>query len=341
MARTLVLGGAGFIGYHLVRHLAESGQDRVTVVDNLSRGRLDRDMEQLLADHPQVELTTGDLTVPGTFGEIRGSFDRVYLLAGIVGVRNVEADPARVLQANTAIIMNTLEWIRQEGCGRLMFASTSETYAGSVESGIAPVPTAEEAPLAILDIQHPRYCYALTKMLGEAAVTHYSRKYSFEAAIVRYHNVYGPRMGFDHVIPELMERIYQRRDPMPVYGLDQTRAFCYVTDAVEASVALMECRIEGCEIVHVGNGNEEIAVGELLQKLLETEGFHPTVQPLPAPSGAVARRCPDISKLSALTEFQPRVGIDQGLVLTWDWYRERLAIGEGVVGSHKAGGSRA
>jgi UDP-glucose 4-epimerase/UDP-glucuronate decarboxylase len=127
-------------------------------------------------------------------------------------------------------------------------------------------------------------------------------------------------MGFDHVIPELMERIWRRKDPFPVYGLNQTRAFCYVTDAIEASQQLMTCQLETCEIVHIGNDREEITIQNLLEKLLDQTQFYPTVEPLPAPPSAVSRRCPDITKLRDMTGFHPRIGIDVGLSQTWQWY---------------------
>jgi UDP-glucose 4-epimerase/UDP-glucuronate decarboxylase len=249
-----------------------------------------------------------------------GPFDHVYLLAGIVGVRRVQDDPIRVLRANTGIIFSALEWLADVGCGRLLFASTSETYAGSVQLGLAPVPTGEDVPLSVLDIQHPRATYALTKMLGEATVSHFACNSAFEAVIARFHNVYGPRMGMSHAVPELMQRIHRRMDPLPVYGLDQTRAFCYVTDAVRACLSLMDCSLDGPQIVNVGNGGEEVSVRELVDRLFEVTSFKPEIQSSPAAPGGVPRRCPDISKLRILTGFQPEVSLTRGLAMTWDWY---------------------
>jgi UDP-glucuronate decarboxylase len=189
-------------------------------------------------------------------------------------------------------------------------------------------------PVGVTDSQGARSTYALSKIGGESAVTHYADAYGFEAVIVRYHNVYGPRMGFDHVIPELMERALNEVDPFPVYGLEQTRAFCYVTDAVDASLALMNCRLDQCELVHVGNDNE-IRISELLEKVLGGTGFQPAIQALPAAASSVSRRCPDIGKLRRLTGFSPMVSIQEGLALTWDWYRQnrRPNVESGFVAS--------
>jgi UDP-glucuronate decarboxylase len=275
-------------------------------------------LEELLTENINLNLLTGDLTYPSVFDQLIEKFDEIYLFASIVGVGNVQADPANVIRTNSLIILNTLEWVRQMGCGRLLFSSSSETYAGAVESGLAGIPTAESSPAV--------------QMLGEAAVTHYSNSYGFQAVITRYHNVYGPRMGFSHVIPELMERITQGIDPLPVYGMDQTRAFCYVSDAVDASRALMRCELDSCEIVHVGNDREEIRVRDLLDMILRTEDSHPAVEELPAPTASIDRRCPDISKLRAMTGFEPKIDIEQGLNLTLDWYRSVLRSAAGPVG---------
>src|SRR5207237_1177944 len=118
------------------------------------------------------------------------------------------------------------------------------------------VPTPEHVPLCIEDIGHPRFTYAVTKMLGESGFLNYSRILGFEATIVRYHNVYGPRMGFKHVIPHLVVRYRKKENPFKVYGHDQTRAFCYITDAVKGTVLAMEQPGTNGEIYHIGTQEE-------------------------------------------------------------------------------------
>jgi len=321
MDKVLVLGGAGFIGYHLLERLVREGGHQITVVDNLSRGQMDADLTNVLESNPQIKLITADLTDPLSFRQLNGPFDHVYLFAGIVGVRNVVSNPTRVVNSNTKIVINTLDWIDQVGCGRLFYASTSEAYGGMVDLDVVPVPTPENVPLGVVDILNPRSTYALTKMLGEAAVIHQSASSGFAAVIVRYHNIYGPRMGFDHVIPEIFQRLFDHVDPMPVYGMEQTRAFCYVSDAVEATLRLMNNTLPGCEIVHLGNDREETTIRNLFDKMLAVTGANPVVQELDAPVGAVNRRCPDTGKLRKLTGFEPAVGLDLGLELTWRWYQ--------------------
>jgi UDP-glucose 4-epimerase/UDP-glucuronate decarboxylase len=203
----------------------------------------------------------------------------------------------------------------------LFFASTSETYAGGVAAGHVPVPTPETVPLGVPDVAAPRFAYAASKMLGEAAVIHTARARGLRAVIGRFHNVYGPRMGTDHVIPELSLRALRREDPFRVFGPEQRRAFCHVADAVEAITRLMATEAAWGQVVNVGNDAEETAIADLVALILRTARFTPTIAARPAPAGSVPRRCPDIGRLRALTGFAPKVGLEAGVGETFDWYR--------------------
>lgn len=315
--KSLVLGGAGFIGVHLTRRLLAEGHD-VTVVDDFSRGRRDPELDAL-----DVPVISADLTDAASFGALPRDCDHVYLLAAVVGVRNVERDPARVVRINTLAVLNTLDWITAPQ--RLFFASTSEAYAGGVTAGVVPVPTPETVPLVIEDVTSPRFAYAISKMLGEAAVVHAGRAKNVPVVVGRFHNVYGPRMGADHVIPELCLRALRGEDPFVVYGTDQFRAFCHVDDAVEAMVRLMGTDAAIGRIVHIGDDSAQTNIGELAELVLKIAGHAPTVRHEPAPPGSVARRCPDLTLLRGITGYTPSVSLDDGVRRTFDWYRAHQA----------------
>lgn len=319
MARILILGGAGFVGFHLARRLAEEGPHRITLVDDLSRGRLDDDLAALLA-RPSVELVQADLTDRAALAGLPREWDQVHLLAAVVGVRHVTGDPARVLRVNTLAALNALEWATP-AAGVLFFASTSETYASGVARGDVPVPTPEAVPLSVSDIAEPRFAYAASKILGEAVVIHYAAAKGLRFVIGRLHNVYGPRMGTDHVIPELALRALAREDPFRVFGPEQRRAFCHVDDAVDAILRLVGAERAWGQIVNIGNDTEETTVADLVALVLRTAQFAPAIQPLPAPPGSVARRCPDLARLRALTGFVPKVALEAGVRETFAWYR--------------------
>ena len=302
MPRTLILGGAGFIGYHLAARLCAEGH-ALTLVDDLSRGRRDRELEALCA-RPDVTMVRADLTRPDALAGLPRQWDYVYMLAAVVGVRNVEID-----------------WLAPES-GVLFFASTSETYAGGVSAGTVPVPTPEEVALSVEDIRAPRFAYAASKILGEAAVIHTARARGLSAVIGRFHNVYGPRMGADHVIPELSLRALRRENPFRVYGADQRRAFCHVSDAVEALLRLTSTQTAWGQIVNIGNDTEETLIEDLARLVLREARFEPSLDRVAAPAGSVARRCPDIGRLRALTGFVPKVSLEVGVRDTIAWYRD-------------------
>jgi nucleoside-diphosphate-sugar epimerase len=313
--RALVLGGAGFIGVHLTRRLLAAGRS-VTIVDDFSRGRQDDELARL-----DVPVVHADLTSRDAYDRLQRGWDEIYMLVAVLGVRNVIDDPARVLRVNTLAVMNLLDWIEPDA--RLFFASTSETYAGGVNAGIVGVPTPETVPLMIEDVTAPRFTYAISKMWGEAAVVHTSRAKGFPFVIGRFHNVYGPRGGTDHVIGEMSARAIRRENPFRVWGADQARAFCYVDDATDAIVRLMGTDDAVGEIVHIGSDTETI-IADLAKLVLRLADLNPELQVLPAPPGAVARRVPDLTKLRALTGYEPRVPLEEGVRRTFAWYRESI-----------------
>jgi UDP-glucose 4-epimerase/UDP-glucuronate decarboxylase len=235
-------------------------------------------------------------------------------------VRNVEADPARVVRVNTLAALHLLDWVAPGE--RVFFASTSEVYAGGVEAGIVAVPTPEDIPVMISDITAPRFAYAVSKLLGEAAFLHTARAKRFDAVIGRFHNVYGPRMGADHVIPEMSLRALRGEDPFRVPGADQFRAFCHVDDAVEAMLRLMAAPAAAGQIVHIGNDRDETNIGDLAKLVLRLAGASPVIEPLAAPAGSVPRRCPDLTRLRDLTGYEPAVTLEEGVRSTYHWYRE-------------------
>ena len=326
--KVLLLGGAGFIGFNITKYLAENRDYSLTIADNFARGKQDDLFNELVNKHG-VKVVPGDYTDPATFDLLDKEYDQVYMLASVVGVDNANSIPHEIIRINTALIYNTLEWVRRSKIGKVLFTSTSECYAGTVDAFGYKIPTPEQVPLCIEDIAHPRFTYAVTKMLGESGFLNYSRVLGFEATIVRYHNVYGPRMGFKHVIPHLVVRFRKGEEPFKVYGYDQTRAFCYISDAVKGTVLAMEQPGTNGEIYHIGT-QDEITIGDLIHYSGELMNFNGTYENAPTYPGSVSRRCPDITKAKEQLGFEPEVGWKEGLTKTISWYNQYLEQGNKV-----------
>lgn len=327
--KVLIIGGAGFIGMNIVKELAKKNGYEITIGDNFFRGKMDAQLTKLVKDF-SIKVISGDFTEASSFNELDDDYDYVYMLASVVGVEYTQKMPNELIRINTALILNTLEWLKTSNCKKVLFTSTSECYAGTIEAFDYAVPTAEDVPLCIDDITHPRFTYAVTKMLGESGFIQYSRIYDFECTIVRYHNVYGPRMGFKHVIPQVVQRFLKNEDPFKVYGFDQTRAFNYIDDAVSGTIAAMESKDTNGEVLHIGDMKSEITIEELIHFIGDLMDYKGAYERQGAHSGSVSRRCPDTTKAQNMIGYTPKVQWKEGVKNTVDWYVNYLQSEEDV-----------
>jgi UDP-glucose 4-epimerase len=321
LSRVLITGGGGFIGAHLARHFADRDQG-VDLVDDFSRGRLDADLTALL-ERPNVRLIEKDMLVPDALEDLSADYALIFHLAAIVGVANVLDAPDRVLRRNVELLVSALELAARQGdLERFVFASTSEVYAGTLALGDLPLPTPEDAPLTVPDPRLPRTSYMLSKIFGEAM----SFQSGLPVTVVRPHNVYGPRMGLAHVIPELLQRAYEAEDGgrLGVYSVEHRRTFCHVSDAVEMFSRAAQAPEGVGETLNVGKQEPEIPIGELAELIVEVVGRRLEIEPLEAHPGSPARRCPDMTRTSEVTGYLAEVSIEDGVRDTYDWYRRNV-----------------
>ena len=319
--KILVTGAAGFIGYHLSKLL--SIDHELTLIDNFTRNKLDSSISELI-NKSNVRFINADMTKKDFYADLDSQYDFIVHLAAINGTKYFYEKPYQVLNVNILSLMNILEWINGKNCKKFIFSSSSEAYAGTISefSHINEyLPTNEEIPLSIDNPFNERYSYGGSKLIGELLTINYFKSIkSSSYSIVRYHNIYGPRMGNEHVIPEFCRRIYDKEDPFNIYGGHETRAFCFIDDAIEATKRVLFNKKCNGEIIHIGNDNEEIKIISLANKLLSMSDKDFDIKINPSPTGSVKRRCPDISKLKLLTNFQPKINIDEGLKITSSWY---------------------
>ncbi|MEM6884974.1 MAG: SDR family NAD(P)-dependent oxidoreductase [Verrucomicrobiota bacterium] len=318
MKKILITGGAGFIGFHLLKRLRQEDAE-IVLCDNLSRGVVDAELNEIL-ESPNVSLIEADLTKKEEVEKLGTGFDEVFHLAAILGVENVLRHPDEVMRVNVTATMNILDWCSNGGGKKLFFSSTSEAYAWTKLFHEIPVPTPETVPLSLTDLKNPRASYAGSKVFGELATCQYGEMRDMEYVIVRYHNVYGPRMGLDHVIPQLHQRLIQGERPLKVRSTHHMRAFCYVDDAVDLSLNIMRQSAASGEIFNIGNDTEEISIGDLASKIIKLSELEAEMDSVEAENDPIQRRCPDMSKARKILDYAPRFSLDEGLQETIAWY---------------------
>jgi nucleoside-diphosphate-sugar epimerase len=315
----LVTGGAGFIGAALVRRLVREGC-RVRVLDNQSRGSLER-LADLAGD---IEYLQADIRDPEAVIRAVKGIDSVCHLAFVNGTGFFYTMPDLVLDVGVRGIINVIDACMKENCGELILASSSEVYQSP-----PVIPTDETAPLSIPDPANPRYSYAAGKIISEVMALNYGRKHFERVLIFRPHNVYGPDMGAEHVVPQFILRMDEMcRDStgpilFPIQGTGkETRAFVFIDDFIDGLMAVVEQGRHG-EIYHIGT-TEELAIEQVARIVGEYFGRQIEIAPGEAARGGTARRCPDISKLAALG-YCPRIAFRDGLPVVAKWYVENAA----------------
>ena len=315
--RVLVTGGFGFLGSALVKALVGRGA-YVRVLDDASRGT-PASLEEAMRSG-KVELIHGDVRDSERVRQAVRGVAAVHHLAYVNGTQRFYTQPAHVLDVGVKGMVNVIDACLDEGVEELLLVSSSEVYQTPSQ-----IPTDETVPLSIPDPLNSRYSYGGGKIISELMAINYGREYFRRVLIVRPHNVFGPRMGKEHVIPQLIDRLLALRtaDPeetirLPIQGSgEQTRAFIFIDDFTEALCMVLE-RGEHLNIYHLGTMEERSITG-VAQAV--AQAMNVTIQIVPGPEapGGTRRRCPDTGKLTALG-FRPRFSFDEALRITVDWY---------------------
>jgi nucleoside-diphosphate-sugar epimerase len=241
-------------------------------------------------------------------------------LAYINGTEFFYTRPDLILEVATKGMMNVLDACVAEGVRELVLASSSEVYQ-------APpvIPTDESAPLTVPDVLNARFSYGGGKIISELLAVNYGRKHFDRTLIVRPHNVYGPDMGREHVIPQFILRVKECGDRQPGRVLDfaiqgtgdETRAFIYIDDFTRALVRVIESG-EPLGIYHIGT-DFEVSIRDLAYLVARACGREIRIVPGELLPGSTPRRCPDVTKLRRLG-FEPEVPLEEGVRRTAQWY---------------------
>ena len=308
----LVTGGAGFIGSHLVEKLAAQG-NKVISMDNYFRGSL-KNLTKF--SKKNIIKKKGDVRNLSNWPKYKGKIDGVFHLAAINGTPNFYSIPEVVLDVNVKGIINALQYVIKNKIKYFAFASSSETYGIPEE-----FPTPESAKLVVPDIKNPRWSYAASKTIGEVFCANYSKKFGFRCSILRYSNLYGPRDEVGHVIPDLINKIYSGKKFLVEGTGKETRSFCYIDDAINATILIKNKQRLQLDVFNIGI-NIETKISDLV-KLLEKIS-HKKLKPIfkKKQYAGTSRRLPDITKLKKLG-FKPKTKLEVGMKLAYEWHMNK------------------
>jgi UDP-glucuronate 4-epimerase len=315
VARIVVTGGVGFIGYHVTRALLARGDD-VTVADDFSdapypAAEKRRNEHDLLAEFPTVRVVRGCVTDRAAMAPLFQRAAVVLHLAGLAGVRPSFADPARYARVNVEGTAVMQELARENGVDRFLFASSSSVYGNAT-----PLPAREDAPAVI-----PESPYAASKRGAELVASALSlRTPSMPCVALRFFTVYGPRQRPEMAIT-LFTRAVLARKPITVFGDGSMRRdFTHVEDIVRGVLAAVDSAPPGFRAYNLGS-SAPIDLGGLVAAIGEAAGVEPQVQNGPVPLGDVDATHADISRAKAELGWEPRIGLRDGLRTVVDWVR--------------------
>jgi nucleoside-diphosphate-sugar epimerase len=316
-AHILVTGGAGFIGSHLVDRLVAEGA-HVIVVDNFITGNK-KNLTKAL-ESSQVTLIEGDVSQPvSTYLPDNTLVNGIFHLASPASPKGYGNHPIETYQANGF----GTHYLAAYACEQripILYTSTSESYGDPEEHPQPETYWGHVNPIGV------RACYDESKRFGEMVLTTWARTHQLNARIVRIFNTYGPRMDIHdgRVIPSFVTEAL-RGQPMTVYGTgSQTRSFCYVADLVEFLIRMYTTPEAQGEVINIGNPDEYTML-DFAQKIKTMTNSQSEIVFEPLPSDDPTRRKPDIAKAKKILHYEPRVGLDEGLEKTIEWFKSEIS----------------
>ena len=310
MIRALITGGAGFIGSHLAEQLLKGGYE-VTVIDNLSTGRLDNIAH--LAEHPAFRYAIEDIRNIHVIDRLVSECDIIFHLAAAVGVRNIIERPINTIEVNiggTEVILKTASRYRR----RLLIASTSEVYGKGVQ-----FPFREDDDTLSGPTKRSRWSYAASKAIDEFLAFAYHAEVGLPVTLFRLFNTVGPRQlgQYGMVVPRFA-RWALAHEPIQVYGDgQQRRCFANVYDVAEAIQGLAQSEAAIGQLYNIGS-SDEISIMELAHRIRDRADSASEIQLVPYDQAYAQpgfedfrRRVPCIDKIGAATGWQPSTSLDE------------------------------
>lgn len=321
MKRYIVTGGAGFLGSHLCERLMLLDETcKVIAVDNLSSSTGDNLPKLRAYGHNRFEFNNADVCDKYTWANLEyrtnGSrpYDGIFNLACPASPPFYQNMPIETTLTSVLGAYNALEYATKWGC-KILQTSTSEVY------GDPEVHPQTETYRGKVNCFGPRACYDEGKRAAEALFFDYQKQRGTNIRIVRIFNTYGPNMlcNDGRVVSNFINQAIRNED-LTIYGYGfQTRSFCYVEDLINAMMIVWQSNYKAP--VNIGNPSEYTMI-QLAEKVIEITGSKSILRSMPLPTDDPMQRCPDITLAKSLGWGGPRIGLDEGLRNTIQYFRE-------------------
>ncbi len=311
MSRILLPGGAGFIGTHLAECFG--GRAEIVLFDNFRRDSLR--LAPHLREQPGLTLISGDVLDPASLDAAFDGVDTVIHLAAIAGVSSYYTESLRTLQVNILGTVNALEAAVRHKVARFIDFSTSEVF------GPDAMWVTELSHHGIGPVSERRWVYATSKLASEHFTLRFGEQHGFAATVVRPFNIYGPRQVGEGAISNFCRAVV-RGEPLTVYGDGSPiRAWCYVSDLVNAIDLILRTPESAGEVFNIGNPTEiETTLGLARRIARLAPGAEIRFQDVSR--SEVRARVPSIDKARRVLGYCPRVDLEEGLAATLDWFRK-------------------
>jgi UDP-glucose 4-epimerase len=314
LKKILVTGGAGFIGYHLSLELAK--KNHVTIIDNFSRGKLDAKLLKLVKNK-NIKFIKKNINKEII---INKKFDYIFHLAATVGVKNVKKSPSFTFQNNIIPTFNLINYLQKKNKNCIfVFFSTSEVYSPLIKIKKKVFPLKENYDLILPNITNSRDSYFISKIFVE----HFLKLSGIKYIIYRPHNIYGPRMGMSHVIPELIKKIIlDKNKSVKIYSPHHKRVFCYIDDCINQIIFSCFKKKYFNKVLNIGSNQKEIKIYDLA-KLINVLSFNKKklIKSIVTP-GSPYRRIPDVKKITKKIKNYNETKLLDGIKKTIEWYKK-------------------
>jgi nucleoside-diphosphate-sugar epimerase len=309
----LITGGAGFIGSHIVEKLADDNM--IIIYDNFCRNAL---QYTNLARHKNVRIVEADVLDQARLKAEMRNVDICIHAAAIAGIYSVVKNSTLTMKVNFIGTYNVLEAAVKNNIKRLIYFSTSEVYGPFVYKG------KETDATTLGPVGQKRWVYSISKLASEHFAYTYAEDYDIEIVSVRPFNIYGPRQIGEGAIQQMIKRALVNEDLIIYNDGSQIRSWCYISDFISAFYKILYLDEAKNQLFNIGNPQATITVLGLAQKIIEMTASTSKIVFKEHPGPEVEMRVPDINKAIKLLDFRPKVGLQEGLKLTIDWYKDYM-----------------